>query len=196
MVNPSRDLSQELHISQSTLYRWRKEYRTIQAPGHSYTPAEFDALSRRLQKAEHELEVIRLSNYITEVPRQKRLSTLEELYHHPDNSYSVHELCDALSIPRGTFYNHIFRRADQSKYKDEQMKLMLKVQQIFDDSKQRYGAEKIRVILAEDGIRTSAKRISSIMQELGLKSICTNAKKDYKKRQEYQRKNLLEQNTH
>lgn len=188
-----KDLSQELHISQSTLYRWRKEYRTIQAPGHSYTPAEFDALSRRLQKAEHELEVIRPSNYITEVPRQKRLSTLEELYHHPDNSYSVHELCDALSIPRGTFYNHIFRSADQSKYKDEQMKLMLKVQQIFDDSKQRYGAEKIRVILAEDGIRTSAKRISSIMQELGLKSIRTNAKKDYKKRQRNAKQNLLKQ---
>lgn len=70
---------------------------------------------------------------------------------------------------------------------------MLKVQQIFDDSKQRYGAEKIRVILAEDGIRTSAKRISSIMQELGLKSIRTNAKKDYKKRQRNAKENLLRQ---
>lgn len=70
---------------------------------------------------------------------------------------------------------------------------MLKVQQIFDDSKQRYGAEKIRVILAEGGIRTSAKRISSIMQELGLKSIRTNAKKDYKKRQRNAKQNLLKQ---
>ena len=38
------------------------------------------------------------------------------------------------------------------------------------------------------------KRIKDIMQELGLESIRENAKKDYKKRREYQRKNLLEQN--
>ena len=188
-----KDLSQELHIAQSTIYRWRKEYRTIEARKRSYTPAEFDALSRRLKKAEHELEVIRLSKYISEVPLHKKLSTLTELYRKPNNPYSVHELCDALEVARGTFYNHIFRKADRSKYEDEQVELMLKVQQIFDDSKQRYGAEKIRVILAEGGIRTSAKRISSIMQELGPKSIRTNAKKDYKKRQRNAKPNLLKQ---
>ena len=53
-----------------------KEYRTIQTPGHSYTPADFGALSRRLQKAGHELEMIRLSKCIAEVPLHKRLSTL------------------------------------------------------------------------------------------------------------------------
>ena len=45
-------LSQELHISQSTLYQWRKEYCSIKTPNHTYTPAEFDAISRRLQKLE------------------------------------------------------------------------------------------------------------------------------------------------
>lgn len=42
-------LSQELHISQSTLYQWRKEYCSIKTPNHTYTPAEFNAISRRLQ---------------------------------------------------------------------------------------------------------------------------------------------------
>lgn len=163
-----KDISQKLHISQSTIYRWRKEYRTIQAPSRSYTPAEFDALSRRLQKAQHELEVIRLSNYIAEISLQRKLSTLVELYQNPKNPYSVHELCDALGVARGTFYNHIFRCADSEKYEKEQLDPMLKVQRIFDDSGQRFGAEKIRVILAEGGIRTSAKRISKIMQELSL----------------------------
>lgn len=110
-----KDISQKLHISQSTIYRWRKEYRTIQAPSRSYTPAEFDALSRRLQKAQHELEVIRLSNYIAEISLQRKLSTLVELYQNPKNPYSVHELCDALGVARGTFYNHIFRCADSEK---------------------------------------------------------------------------------
>ena len=73
--------------------------------------------------------------------------------------YSVHELCEALDVSRGTFYNHIFRRVDRSKYEEEKTQLMLKVKQIFDDSEQRYGADKIRAVLAENGLRISAKRV-------------------------------------
>lgn len=124
---------------------------------------------------------------------RRRLDILETL-HAQHEEYNVHELCEALNVARGTFYNHIFRRADRSKYEKEQAQLMLQVQQIFDDSQQRFGAEKIRIILAENGIHVGKKRIRGIMQELGLESIRENAKKDYKKRQEYQRQNLLEQN--
>ena len=56
-----------------------------------------------------------------------------------------------------TFYNHIFRRADRSKYESEKAQLILKVKQIFDDSEQRHGADKIRAVLAESGLRISAK---------------------------------------
>ena len=186
-----KDLNYELHISQSTIYRWRKDYRTIQAPNNTYTPARIDALSRRLQKVEHELEIIQNTKYISEIPLQKRLSILESMYYQPDNPYSVHELCEALEVARGTFYNHIFRRVDPKKHEKEQIDLMLKVQQIFEDSGQRFGAEKIRVVLAEGGIRTSAKRVSKIMQELGLRSIRTNAKKEYKKRKKNAKRNIL-----
>ena len=34
-------LSQELHISQSTLYNWRKEYCSIKTPNRTYTPAVY-----------------------------------------------------------------------------------------------------------------------------------------------------------
>ncbi len=188
-----KSLSLELHIAQGTLYRWRKEYCTIQGTNRTYTPKEFDSISRRLTKLEHEMEIIRLSQCITSVPLQKRLSILENLYHQSDNTYSVHELCKALDVARGTFYNHIFRRADHSKRDQEQAQLMRLVQQVFDDSAQRFGAEKIRITLAESGVRVSTKRIAAIMQELDLHSICPDAKKQYKKQQQYNKKqNLLE----
>lgn len=186
-----KSLSEELHIAQSTLYKWRKEYCSIKAPNRTYAPKEFDAISRRLQKLEHQLEIIRLSGYLSNVPLQKKLATLEHLYNQPDNPYSVHELCDALDVARGTFYNHIFRRADRSKYEDEQAQLMLKVKQVFDDSNQRFGAEKIRVVLAENNIHVSTKRITVIMQELGLYSIRVDAKKQFKRRQQHAKQNLL-----
>ena len=148
-----KSLSHELHIAQGTLYRWRKAYCTIQGTTRTYTPKEFDAISRRLAKLEHEMEIIRLSQCIANVPLQKRLSILENLHHQSDNTYSVHELCEALDVARGTFYNHIFRRADRSQRDQEQTQLMRLVQQAFDDSGQRYGAEKIRITLAEGGIR-------------------------------------------
>lgn len=187
-----QSLCQELHIAQSTLYHWRKQFCSITTPQRSYTPKEFDAISRQLQKLEHMIDVIRLSGFIPAVPLQKRLATLEHLYHQPDNPFSVHELCDALGVARGTFYNHIFRRADRSKYQEEQKQLELKVKQVFDDNDQRFGASKIRMILAESGIRVSAKRVSAIMQELDLHSVRTDAKKLYKAKQQRQKQNLLE----
>ena len=186
-----KQLSQELHIAQSTIYHWRKMYCTIQTPHHTYTPKEFGVLSTRLAKLEHELEIIRLSGYLEEVPLRRRLEVLEKIYHE-NQRFSVHELCEALGVARGTFYNHIFRRADRSKREEEQAELMLKVQQIFDDSQQRFGAEKIRAVLMQNGVQVSAKRISAIMQELDLRSIRTDAKKQYKKRQQYAKRNLLQ----
>ena len=86
----------------------------------------------------------------------------------------------------------IFRRADRSKYQEEQKQLELKVKQVFDDNDQRFGASKIRMILAESGIRVSAKLVSAIMQELDLHSVRTDAKKLYKAKQQRQKQNLLE----
>ena len=185
-------LSQELRIAQSTIFHWRKVFCSIKATKRIYTPKEFDALSRRLEKLEHEMEIIKRSGYIADVPQQKKLSVLENIYRQADNTYSVHELCEALDIARGTFYKYIFRRADHSKREEAQLELMRLVQQVFDDSSQRFGAEKIRVTLAGSGVRVSTKRIAAIMQELGLQSIRPDAKKQYKKQQQYKKQNLLE----
>ena len=185
-------LSQELRIAQSTIYHWRKEFCSIKAANRIYTPKEFDALSRRLEKLEHEMEIIKRSGYIADVPLQKKLSVLENIYRQADNTYSVHELCEALDVARGTFYNYIFRRADHSKREEAQIELMRLVQQVFDDNSQRFGAEKIRVTLAASGVRVGTKRIAAIMQELGLQSIRSDAKKQYKKHQQYKKQNLLE----
>ena len=99
-----KNLSKELQISQSTIYQWRKLYCSIQTPQRTYTPQEFDAISRRLNKLEHEMEIIQLSGYLKEVPLQKKLATLESMYKAEGAPYSVHELCEALDVARGTFY--------------------------------------------------------------------------------------------
>ena len=115
-----KNLSQELNIAQSTIYHWRKLYCSIQTLQRTYTPKEFDAISRRLEKLEHEMEIIRATGYLDEIPLQRKLKTLEQMYRAEDTPYSVHELCEALGVARGTFYNHIFRRVDRSEREKEQ----------------------------------------------------------------------------
>lgn len=189
---PIPDACQKYCIAQSTLYRWIKEY-SIENADELYTLVDYRTLRQQTERFNHLLQIIRLSNIIKEVPLRKRLEILAKL-HEQFEKYSVHELCEALNVSRGTFYNHIFRKADRTKYLQEQQALTLQVQQIFDDCKQRYGAEKIRITLAENGIRVGKERVRKIMKELDLVSIRENAKSSYKRRQEYQKRNLLNQN--
>ena len=78
-------LSQELGVSQSTIYQWRKQYCSIQTPNRTYTPAEFDAVTRHLTKLEHEMEIIKASGYLSRVPLQEKLVTLEGIYKQENN---------------------------------------------------------------------------------------------------------------
>ena len=184
------DASEKYQVAKSTLYRWMQEIHLIKDES---TAVDYPVLQRQNTRLGHLLQIIRLSNLIDEAPLRKRLEILARL-HDQFEQYSVHELCEALNVSRGTFYNHIFRKADRSKYLEEEQQLMLQVQQIFDESMQRYGAEKIRVVLAESGIHVGKERVRKIMKELNLVSVRENAKRDYKKRQEYQKRNLLNQN--
>lgn len=186
-------ISQDIHVPVSTLYRWFHTYHTIQTPQRTYSLIEFDALLKRTKKAEDLLEIIRKTECIGGIPLQIRLQKLATLYEE-DSGFSVHEICEALEVSRGTFYNHIFRRVDRSKYHREHEELMRQVQQIFDDSNQRFGSEKIRIKLAGYGVHVSRARVQSIMQELDIRSIHCNAKQEYKWRQTYRKRDLLNRN--
>ena len=187
---PIPSLCAELHIAPSTFYQWRKRYCSIRTPSRNYTPKDFDDLLRHVQKLENEISIIRLSGLLSNTPLRKKLENLETIHViHPE--FSVYELCEALGVPRGTFYNHIFRRADPTKREEARMQLTLKVQQIFDDSGQRYGARKIHAVLAESGIHVSPKTVNAVMRELGLQSIRTDAKKEYAKWSKAKKANYL-----
>ena len=69
--------------------------------------------------------------------------------------------------------------------------LKTRIQSIYDDSEQIYGAGKITAILQNQGIKTSKKYVS--MKELRISSVSTTAKKEYKKWEKGQNRNFLQQ---
>lgn len=105
-------------------------------------------------------------------------------------------LCDALKVSRGTFYNHMLRnKRDHTWYAKRREMLRLRIQEIFDDNRQIFGAAKITAILKDDGYRTSVTMVRELMRDMGLTSIRQDAKALYdKERRTY--KNHLNQQFH
>ena len=96
------ELCQEFNIAMTTAYRWINQHRTIHTLQHTYTPFEFGAVSRRLKKLEHELEITRLTHYHESIPLHEKLENLAQL-HSQYEEYSVHELCETLGCIQGHF---------------------------------------------------------------------------------------------
>ena len=78
-------LCQKHRIAQSTLYRWLREAST-DAEGH--TLADYKTLEKENARMSHLLQIVRLSEIIQSVPRQKRLEIMAGLYSRFDQ-YSV-----------------------------------------------------------------------------------------------------------
>lgn len=63
----------------------------------------------RIRKLENELEIIHNSSFFKELTMKDKKAGIDQQY----GKYSVHELCDAFSLPTSTYYNHLFRNKNE-----------------------------------------------------------------------------------
>lgn len=92
-------------IPRSTIYSWIKEDHNNNGKKKEVNLRNFRALEKKVTRLEGIVEILQSIDCTVNSPLDIKLATLEELY----GQYSVHMICDALKVPRGTFYNHIFR---------------------------------------------------------------------------------------
>ena len=85
------------------------------------------------------------------------------------SSYAVSQLCSALKFPRGTYYKALV--CVPSNRQKEYKTFSKQVKQIYDESKQRYGAVKICRSLNDRGIACSLKRVQRHMAAQRLRSV-------------------------
>ena len=136
----------------------------------------FHLLENKVARLESIIEILKSSTCTAKSPLKQRLYAAEQLY----GKYNIHVICDAFDIPRGTFYNHILRnKRDNTWYAKRREELRLRIQEIFDENHQIFGAAKITAILKNEGVKTSKKMVSSLMRDMGLVSIRQSAKKLY-----------------
>ena len=177
-------------IARSTFYSWVKLYSVnTTISGHTVSHQELHKTKQKIQKLEQKVEILQKVNCTASAPLQEKLKELTKLY----GQYSVHALCEALRVSRGTFYNHIFRRKEVTVYDKRRAEMKEHIKTAFDESQQRFGANKIAAVLSAQGIPTSPKYVRDLMQEMGLQSITLYSKRDYQKGKRLAKKqNLLQ----
>lgn len=165
-------------ISKSTFYKWLSDYRTEQAEAKrkGLTLRNFNLLEAKVKRLEGIIEIIKKANVLPNAPLQQKLYAAEKL----SGEYSVHMICNALDIARGTYYNHMFRnKKDNTWYAKRREALRIQIQEVFDENSQIFGARKIAAILRNKGVKVSDEMVRELMKDMGLVSIRQEAKKLY-----------------
>lgn len=177
-------------VARSTFYTWIKPYTTTTTDsGCVVSQQEFIKMKQRIQKLEQKVEILQKAGCTASAPLQEKLQELSKLY----GQYSVHALCEALCVSRGTFYNHIFRRKEVTAYDKRRAEMKEHIRAVFDESHQRFGANKIAAVLSEQGIRISPQYTAELMREMDLQSVTLYSKRDYQKKERLKkRQNILQ----
>jgi transposase InsO family protein/transposase-like protein len=164
---PVKELMARFEVSRSSIYNFLKLDRM-----HKSTSGTMTVNFRKIISMETELERLRQENEILktcgcyiEAPLSEKLSGIDRL----SDKYSVHTLCRTLNILRSTYYHHSLRSPETKQWEQEDAIIRPVVQQIFEESKGRYGTRKLKAELENRGHTVSLKRLRRYMKELNLK---------------------------
>ena len=104
-------LSEETGVSRSTIYNWLKVERQLRekkaAEKETYNFKSYSQLKEHVERLEGMLAILKTCGCAPHDPLPVKLKVSERLYH--EDNYSVRMICEALDVPRGTFYNHVLR---------------------------------------------------------------------------------------
>lgn len=186
----AENLALELGITEKTITDWYNKYKPIEG-SNLITLSHYNDLLRAVEKQKQLIAVLQAVDCNVHSPLQEKLCELEKL----QGLYSVHVLCEALMVPRGTFYNHIKRnKRDNTLEAERKAMLAEEIKRAFEENRQIFGPAKITALLNDKGIVVSEKYVRRIMSELNLKSVRTNSKKEFKNRKK--RENIVNQEFH
>ena len=153
------DILADTGIPKSTFYNWLHIYQEEKKALNKRTVniRNFHLLENKVVRLENIIEILKSANCTPRSPLKQKLCAAEQFY----GKYSVHVICDAFDIPRGTFYNHILRnKKDNTWYAKRKEELRLQIQKIYDESNQIFGAAKIAAVMRDQGVKVSDEMVS------------------------------------
>ena len=182
-------LSQDVGIPRSTIYTWiKREQEKAKQEKEKLPLKAYRLLEQKIERLEGIIEILKSLYNPSKLPIEEKVNLIEKL----QKKYSLRMICDALDFNRGTYYYRA-ARDNQTQYDRRREELKVLIQQIYDDNRQIFGAEKIVAILKDMGEPTTVPTVRELMQELGLLSVRLTAKTLYDREHKKPPKNLLNQ---
>ncbi len=175
-------------IARSTLYSWINGCRsdTIDKP---LNRGDYNKLKMHCEKLENMIRILKTCGCSVDAPLSQRYEVIKELSY----VYSITTLCNALNVPKGSYYNHILRNKNEDTLAARRIKELTPiVEEIYNESKQIFGSGKIAAIMNDRGYKTTEKTVAKIMHENGWFSIKSSSKTIYLQNKE-RRENILNQ---
>ena len=182
-------LSQDVSIPRSTIYTWiKREQEKAKQEKEKLPLKAYRLLEQKIERLQGIIEILKSLYNPSNLPIEEKVNLIENL----QKKYSLRMICDALDFNRGTYYYRV-ARDNQTQYDRRREELKVLIQQIYDDNRQIFGAEKIVAILKDMGEPTTVPTVRELMQELGLLSVRLTAKTLYDREHKKPPKNLLNQ---
>lgn len=174
-------------ICRTTLYNWIKNYKPDKKK--SFNMADYNKLKMYCKKLEDMISIIKSAGCTVDAPLKTRYEVIKNM----SDTYSISSLCDALDVAKGSYFNHILRNKNENTLVAKcRAELTPVIEQIYNESKQIYGAGKIHAIMRDRGYQVACSTVASIMHENDWFSIRTSAKTLYLQNKD-RRENILNQ---
>ena len=175
-------------VARSTLYSWVNEFRP-RAEGKLLNRGDYNKLKSHCEKLENIICILKTCGCSVDAPLKQRYEVIKELA----SVYSITTLCNALNVPKGSYYNHILRNKNDDTLAARRIReLTPVVEEIYNESKQIFGAGKIAAIMNDRGYKTTEKTVAKIMHQNGWFSIKSSSKTIYFQNRE-RKENILNQ---
>ena len=168
------DLSKQYRIPISTIYTWIKKYPPAHLKHKFLAQAtDYRNLEKRATKFGNELNLLQSFLEYKGIENKERYEFMDLLY----GKFTIHELCGAFNIDRGTYYNHLRSKDKYTHFKDRNARIDPIIYKIHNDFRE-YGAERIAIAIREEtGEAVSPDYIRKRMRYLGIESSLTKKPK-------------------
>lgn len=162
-------------IARSTLYDWINEYNS-RKDTKPLNRGDYNKLKMHCEKLENIIQILKICGCTVDAPLSQRYEVIKEL----SSVYSITTLCNALNVPKGSYYNHIHRNKNGDTLATRRIReLTPVVEEIYNESKQTFGSGKIAAIMNDRGYKTTEKTVAKILHENGWFCIKSCAKTIY-----------------
>lgn len=189
-----KELCLKYGVSKSLLYEWIKDCNVLthRESKTKFMISDYLSLKKNLKMQQIQLDIMKSVLSELNLKRKQKLEIAKSLH----EKYPVKTICKLIDLDHSTFYNFLKRKVRVTQYQKHDDMLKELILKYFNESEERFGANKIYQKLKSESVPCSLDKIVTLMNEMRLKSKRTKKQKSVKvdNPKYFYKRNLLKQN--